>query len=1006
MKKRIILLLIIFNGVMAVKAQQSHVYTYEDSDFQKALQWYKDKQYRVARDMFGAIKLKTDNIDVEADCAYYMAACAIRLNQFGADDLMEDFTRDYPESAKRSIAFIHTADFYFENGKYTKALRWYNMAETKDMMPQNTERFNFRKGYALFVAKRYEEAETSLSKVTDTKRYASEATYYLGYIAYKANDYEKADTYFNAILNDPKLNKKLSYYQADMNFKLGNFQKAIDFGTKQLTIADRSELSQLHKIIGESYFNLQQYKEALPHLKKYRGQRGRWTHTDFYQLGYAYYKQGDYENAINQFNKIINGKDEIAQNAYYHLAECYLKTEKKQEALNAFRNASQMDFNAEIQQDAWLNYARLSYDIGNPYQSVPQVLLTYMEKYPDSGHKAEIKAYLVDAYITSKNYDEALDFLKKENSTDSNAAYQKVAFEYGLELFSDRKYPESLKYLKKSLQQPRDSIMNTRAIYWIAQADYLLNNYNNAIIGFKEFVQRNNAAQTPEYKDIDYHIAYTYFKQKTYDQAVPYFNTFIKDNKADAAKINDAYLRLGDLYFVKGTYDRAIKNYDNAIESRGANNDYAYFQKAMSYGYSNNKEKKAETLTTFLNSIPKSPLRDDALYELGNTYISLNKTESGLSAYKQLAESYKMSSFLPKALLKEGLIHYNTGKNNRALTSFKRIVNDFPNTQEALQAVETAKLIYIDINRVEEYASWVKSLDFVEVPNADLDNAAFEAAEKQFVQGNTDAAINSFERYVRQFPNGLHAVKANFYLAQSYFGKGEKTKTIPHYTYVINREQSEYTEQSLARLGQILMENESHTKALPILKRLEAEADRSQNVTFAQANLMKAHYERNDYKEAITYAEKVLGKKKVDKRIKSDARIIIARAAIKTGDEARAKKAYAQVRKTARGARAAEALYYDAYFKHKEKKYKSSNSAIQRLAKSYAPYKEFGGKGLLLMAKNFYALKDAFQATYILENIITNFTDYPEVVAEAQTTLRDIKAQEAKRNASIENEEN
>jgi len=53
------------------------------------------------------------------------------------------------------------------------------------------------------------------------------------------------------------------------------------------------------------------------------------------------------------------------------------------------------------------------------------------------------------------------------------------------------------------------------------------------------------------------------------------------------------------------------------------------------------------------------------------------------------------------------------------------------------------------------------------------------------------------------------------------------------------------------------------------------------------------------------------------------------------------------------------------------------------------------------MAKNFYALKDAFQATYILESVIDNFTAYEDEVAEAKTELAKIKAEEAKRNSSV-----
>ena len=58
------------------------------------------------------------------------------------------------------------------------------------------------------------------------------------------------------------------------------------------------------------------------------------------------------------------------------------------------------------------------------------------------------------------------------------------------------------------------------------------------------------------------------------------------------------------------------------------------------------------------------------------------------------------------------------------------------------------------------------------------------------------------------------------------------------------------------------------------------------------------------------------------------------------------------------------------------------------------------------MAKNFYALDDAYQATYILETVIKNFTDYQDVVEEAKAELSIIKASESKTNSSVETDEN
>jgi TolA-binding protein len=406
-------------------------------------------------------------------------------------------------------------------------------------------------------------------------------------------------------------------------------------------------------------------------------------------------------------------------------------------------------------------------------------------------------------------------------------------------------------------------------------------------------------------------------------------------------------------------------------------------------------------LNAFLQLYPKSGYRDDALFELGNTYVAENKNDQAIKAYEQLNTEFKKSSFVARSILRQGLIYFNSDKNDQAILKFKKVAADFPRSPEALEAVAAARLIYVDTGRVDEYATWVRTLDFVAVTDAELDNDTFEAAEKQFQQNNTKQAIAGLSGYLSQFSRGIHTLKANYYLAQLYFSEGSESKSIPNYEYVIAQSRSEFTEQSLSRLAQIFLKNKEYDKAIPVLSRLENEADVPQNKTFAQSNLMKCFYENKDYPNSVVYAEKVLMNPKTDDNVKSDAQIIIARAAMQTGDEAKARAAYAKVMTIAKGELAAEALYYDAYFKNKDKKFEASNVAIQKLAKNYASYKYFGAKGLVVMAKNFYGLNDSYQATYILENVIQNFTDFQDVVSEAQTELDNIKAEESKTNSSI-----
>jgi TolA-binding protein len=981
------LVVLVFVPTSFVQAQKSDIFTHDSKEFDKAISLYNNAQFSSAQIIFEKVKQTTALDELKSDCAFYSAHCAIKNNHPNAGILMEHFVTDYPTSIKQNRAYVAMADYYFNQEDYIEALKWFENADESNLNQVNKAKFNFQKGYCFFSAKNKKEAKNYLEKVVNSAIYGLQANYYLGFMAYQGNDYAQANKYFDQVSGTEKYKEKLLYYQVDMNFKQGNFQTAIDLGRKAMEKSTVLEKSELNKIIGESHFNLKQYDEAIPFLSLYKGKMGKWNNTDFYQLGYAYYQQKDYEKAISQFNKIISGKDAVAQNAYYHLGQSYLNLDKKQQALNAFKNATEMEYNLAIQEDAYLNYAKLSYEIGNSYQSVPAVLIGFLKKYPTNANKSEIERVLIDSYISSKNFKEALVFLEKNKTAENKLAYQKVTFFRGLELYNESKYNEAATLFEKSITLQKEPSFTARATFWNGETQYVQENFKDAISNYKSFLNFAQAPATPEYKSVNYNLAYAYFKLKEYDQAANYFENQIDKFKTDKVRLHDSYLRLGDCRFVSSKYLAASEAYNKVVEWKGIDTDYAYFQRAVCFGFISKNNKKIDELTSFLQRYPKSEYRDDALFELGNTYVIENQKELALATYEQLNEEFKKSSFNSKAILRQGLIYYNSDKDDLAIAKFKKVVADFPKTPEALEAVATARLIYVENAKVDEFANWVRTLNFVSITDDELDNDSFEAAEKQYMQQNSKQAKSGFEAYISSFPNGIHSIKANFYLAQLYYSDGQESKSVSNFEYVVAQSRNEFSEQSLVRLAQIFLKNKEQGKAIPILSRIENEADLPQNKTFAQSNLMRCFYENEDYENSVIYAEKVLDNLKTDVSVKSDAQIIIARSAFKTGNLSKARSSYAKLQNTAKGELAAEALYYDAFFKNSDGKFEDSNTTVQKLAKNYSSYKYFGAKGLVLMAKNFYGLKDSFQATYILDNVIQNFTDFPEVVLEAKTEL-------------------
>jgi Uncharacterized protein conserved in bacteria len=377
----------------SAQAQQTQQFVDVLGEYQDALHLYEQNQFEAASQAFRELYSELNSEKLRSDTDYYLAKCAIELQKPEADEMMESFIENHPASLKTNKAYLEVGNYYFQNKDFTKANTWLSKVNTSSLSRSELKTYQFNYAYINFRLKNYQKAKQLFENVRNDKEYGAQAKYYIGFIAYEENQYQSASDLFEEVKREGLNGNNISYFQSDMNFKLGNFEKAIELGLEELPKSNARERSQLNKIIGESYFNLKDYEKAISYLKEYEGDRGKWNHTDYYQLGYAYYQTGDYESAVEEFSKIIDGQDFVAQNAYYHLAKAYLKTDRKTEALNAFKNVSEMDYDEELKKNAFLNYAKLSYEIGNSYQPVPEILQTYLETYPDSDEAEILKTY-------------------------------------------------------------------------------------------------------------------------------------------------------------------------------------------------------------------------------------------------------------------------------------------------------------------------------------------------------------------------------------------------------------------------------------------------------------------------------------------------------------------------------------------------------------------------------------------------------------------------------------
>jgi hypothetical protein len=198
-----------------------------------------------------------------------------------------------------------------------------------------------------------------------------------------------------------------------------------------------------------------------------------------------------------------------------------------------------------------------------------------------------------------------------------------------------------------------------------------------------------------------------------------------------------------------------------------------------------------------------------------------------------------------------------------------------------------------------------------------------------------------------------------------------------------------------------LVKQEAEQQAVPLWKQLENTAVYVENKRYAMFNLMRTYYQIQDLESAQQKAEAVLELKNLEVKVKWDAFDILAQTSIALGDSLKAKKAFSVLEKAPIMPLAAEAYYFRAHQNYKNNDHKKSNEVIAVLSQKFSSQPYWAAKSLLLMAQNFHALKDAFQATYILESLLDNYQQFPKISDQGKLLLEQINKEQAKQNASL-----
>jgi tetratricopeptide (TPR) repeat protein len=985
LRSRFFLIIILNLGLSgSLKSQHTISDTHDDVSYYKGRELFGKEKYGAAQMEFQKIIdfYAGRHSEIAREAEYYNALCALNLFNDDAEYLMYRYINRYPESQNISRAYFELGKFVYDKKNWGTAIKWFSEVDRYDLSAEQQGEFLFKKGYSYFMRNEYEDARLAFYEIKDTdQKYAIPATYYYAHIAYVQQNYETALNGFLKLSNDETFSPVVPYYITQIYYLQKKWDELLKYAPPLLESVTEKRYGEVSKMIGEAYFQTQQYDKAIPYLEKYQAMTASASRLDKYQIAYSYYMAGNYEKAVEYFQAAATGKDELSQSALYHLGDCYLHLGQKNQARLSFSVASRLDYNAEIKEDALFNYAVVTYELSyNPFNEAVIAFNQYIYLYPASKRTDEAYKYLVLAFMSTKNYKTALALLEKiKNKTpEIEKACQRVSYFRGLELFNNLLFNDAINKFDESLKYKQyDNEIKTLCYYWKGESYYRLKDYKSALDYYTSFISSSGAASLGVYDNCLYNIAYCYFEMENYDQAMTKFRQYENMSKGSSTRLlGDTYDRIGDLLFLNMKYPEAVEYYDRAINLGLVDVDYALFQKGFSLGLMNQHMEKIMVLTRILDSYKNSPYVADALYETGRSYFILQQPERSIPLYQKILAEHANSSYASKALLQIGLIYYNQNNYDESLKSYKKVMTDYPGTPEASSALTGIKNVYVDMGKVDDYFAYINSLGISEdMTTAEQDSLNYIAAENVYMSGDCGKATENFTNYINRFPNGRFLIQANFYKAECLVKAGELDRALESYGYIISHPRNQYSEPALVSASRINYTLGKWPQALENYLVLEEVAEVKTNITEALVGKMRCYYNLEEFQNTIDAAKEVLTDEKIPEELAREAHFKIAKSYYGLDRFALALEEFKKVATEVKSPEGAESKYRVAELYYVRKEYQQAEDGIFNFIDMNTPHQYWMAKAFIVLADVYIQKGDNFQAIQTLQSVI----DYYEV---------------------------
>lgn len=943
-------------------AQQTEPLTDSRRLFDDGKELFLRRDYAAAQQTLSRFVQQKPQASLADEAAYMIACTSYELKSPDCIKQLEGYLEQYPDSRYANRVQSLIASAYFFQEKYPEAIACFKGCQFDLLADSERDACTLRMGTAYLKMGNLQEAAVWFSILKEvSSEYHIDAVYHLAYIDYVQKQYDKALQGFREAGESSKYATLSPYYIADIHLVRGNYQQARQIASTYLEAYPRQEKAiEMKRICGEACYGLKQYAAAIDYLSAYRSETEEHAERNsLYKLGMSFFYTGVYSEAAAALGEVTTVQDALTQNAYLHMGLAYLQLKERNRARMAFEQASAMNYDRDIKEQAFYNYALCIHETSySPFAESVTVFERFLNEFPNSVYTEKVNDYLIEVYMNTRSYMAALNSIAKISRPGNRIleAKQKLLFRLGTQAFAQAAFENAIEYFSQSLQLGRyNQQTQADAYYWRGESKYRLEQYGAAASDYRQYLEFAPDRRSTEYGLALYNLGYTAFKQKQYDKALTWFTRCAESGiRLENDVVADVYNRMGDCNFYARRFDAADAQYAQASGYSMSLSDYSLFQQSIIKGLQREYGKKIELLNRLITGFPESQYLDDALYEQGRAFVQLEDNDNAVKRYSLLVQRYPESPLSRRAANEIGLLYYQNDKYNEAIAAYKKVISTYPGSEEARLAQRDLKSIYIDLNRVDDYMAFVSTIPGG--ANFDVnerDSLTYVAAERVYMRGNITEAKNSFVRYLQSFPQGAFSVDAHYYLGLIDYNEKNYTGAVSHLDKVIEYPDNKFSGEAMAMCADIAYREKEYEKSLGLYKRMADRAVSQEERVTARTGAMRSAWMVKDYQEIISVASGLIAESKLAPELANEAHYYRAKALLAEGQNKEAAGDLAVLAKDTRNVYGAEAKYLLAqlYF---------DNGETGKAEKEVLDYIEVSTPHAYWLARSFVLLSDVY----------------------------------------------